>query len=799
MDYQEKRKQALWSEISYLNKWDDEADQSEQALKRQRRETGERLVREKKQQSWKFRRELAKYDLEQVQIFGVAGGTPVQEVEPAKKAKCRSRHDRQLINEARKSIRERSQEEKSDTSRLQEIVDGTGCQLQKRLEKSMSEREKMMASYGMQQDSADYDVMKYFYDIDLGILKDYSSNDYKKRKVHIQYMTDQLMKQNVDADYFEPENLKEHGWEVQALIMRYKAFRKVYADPINKPYFDKLSNMEKQLIQTRILDMADLYENVFRYQCRSLGVNADNGQFVKNDAELEAGPEELKAVHSFKERIQNRNEQTRQIMLDNYEELLDRSKILKANQEAKKKDIETGGLTELQGTGLTGYLAGYGPEELHKIRTLFLDNEEEYKANRPLLSLMEQEFFRVMDARGDYARKALGNTHAPEDVHRKGESWTEAEKEFVKLLSRDPDAIAMKTRIITNRLEALKEAMEAIAHGKKPKSRSARKVLSEFRQKLDDRNEAVLAQIDETTAGWAERRLKPIEKEEWKIHERYDGTRDLAEYDDYLTGKDGFEYTGQLQRIGLRPMLEAEREAGRFQDMNHVVRTRAGVVKGLNVSRMIPNVEILTVTAGLSVEQGREMLSKLAAGDGTEEMDRGVAEGLMEYKNAIYRHLKGMEAKYGKMLTQLHPEDVLRRINVHQFIMDGRLLQDMVQLIDDNKTGIQLFTEDAGNENYAADKEYKELANYYFDAVFAINTYIQMHGQCKPDQNPGEGIIASNRSTVDMLLEKARKTEKNVHQGPALRSSQVPYYAQSVRERYQNDQHPLKNQLYGRW
>ena len=246
-------------------------------------------------------------------------------------------------------------------------------------------------------------------------------------------------------------------------------------------------------------------------------------------------------------------------------------------------------------------------------------------------------------------------------------------------------------------------------------------------------------------------------------------------------------------------MLKADVDAGTIKPLTHCIETSKGKIAGLNLGRMVPNVEVLTVTAGISAEQAREMMRKMAAGEAgpeaTLEKDTVTSEGLMEYKNAVYKHIKGLEKKYGKMLTQLHPEDVLRRINIHEFAMEARLVQDMVNLTDNNGTGIQLFTEDEQDENYKTDMDYKALAAYYFNAIGAINSYVQFHLAYNPDPQ----IAAYQNDDMIRQMELARQYEDGVNEGPALRSSQMPYYVQSVRQRYQNNPHLLKRQGYGRW
>ncbi len=793
MDFQQRKKQAIKSEFTRLNKWDDESDMT---VKQQRMETAERMVRQKEQQNSAFRKELANYDFDQVRVFETAAGEPVQEITPAKKAKCRNRQDRKMGSNARDAIKKRSEAEGTRTELLQERVDGASYQIQRSIEKRIVDLEGNMVPHREVQDRPDYAVMKYFSGMSDDLVEDYRSDDYQKRKKYLRWMTDDLMGENVRADYFTPELLAQSGGPVYTKVMRFKVFKEAYADPINKPYFDGLSSMEKQLIKVRILDMADLYEKVLRFQCRCCGVDMDNGQFLKDDTELAAGPEELEAVHSFKEKIEYRNEQTRAIMAASYmAELTKEEETLEEQQQERKESIEQGQEQELKGTGLTGFLVGYNPNTMSEVRQLFVDNAENYEANKPLLDLMEQEFFRVTDAGSEYMRRTRAIDDIRSNVDPTGNYGTVAEKAFIKFFISESEKIALKQTVITNRLNALKEGMKAIVKGRKPEDASVKKVIKEFQQKLGGRDQALQTQIDNATAGWAQRRLEAVEDAQWKAHEHYDGTQSLKTYYNYLIGQEQKQYTRQLDTTyGVDNALDEDVAAGRLKPLAHFVQTRGGAITGLTLNRMGGNMQVLAAITGKSEEQAKSMMRKMATGEegeeGSEEKDRITEEGLREYKSTMYQYLKNIEAKYGKMLTQLHPEDVLRKINIHDFGMEARPIQDMVNLIDDNKTGIQLF-----DDNNPADADYKALAIYYFRAITAINMYVQSHvaGGSDPD------MVEFQISSLTKQMDDARQAEDGVHEGPALKSSQMPYYAQSVRQRYQNSSDPLGRQGFGRW
>lgn len=798
--YKQTKKQAMKSEFTRMNKWDEQDEQDEQVLKRQRMEMADSIIREKEQQSKAFRKSLAKYDFVQVSVFGTAAGEPVQELVPAKKAKCRSCQNIYRGNKAKKAIRERSEADRTKTERLQKTVDGISYQLQQSIESRNADLERRMEPYPEMQGRRDYDVMKYFSNRLNGVVENYGSNDYERRKIYLQPMTDELLGYNIRAENFTPDYLAKYGGQMYTKVMRFQAFKKVYEDPINREYFDGLSDMEKQLIQVRILDMADLYENVLRFQCRSLGVDMDNGKFLKADTELTERPEELAAVHEFKEEIEHRNERTREIMIAGYGEQLEKEqqKVENLNQR-RKVEIENAEDDTLKGTGLTGLMIGYAPSNINDIRKMFVDHPEQYEANKPLLDLMEQEFFRVTDAGSEYTRMTMANNNLQLETTATRLNGTKAEQEGIGFIEAQAGQMTLKNTIITNRLNALQEGMRMIIKGEQPKQKSVANVIEEFRQKLEGREEAVQAQIDEATAGWAQRSLGEIDNPEFREYDRYDG-KELGEYVPHLAGYGKDQYIDQLNKLGLWDMINENVEKHRIEPVEHAIETRAGEIDGLCINRIIPNAQILTVTAGLSVEQAGSMVYKLAKGkkgeEGSKKKDRIVKAGLREYKDALYRHLKMLEAKYGKMLTQLHPEDVLRRVNIHEWGLDGSLTQDMVQLIYNNKTGIRLFTEDKKNKDYKKDMEYKALAEYFVHAFNAVNGYAQEFALY---DKPEKKVPIADKEDLLKEMELARKYENEVQAGPALKASQMPYYAQSVRQRYRNSEWEMRREGYGRW
>lgn len=787
MDYLQRKKEATKSEFGRLNQWDETTGLSVEQL---RRETANREISKATQKNKQLKKSIDNMGFENIKIFDVAEGEPVQELAPAKKAKCRNRQQRRLSHIAQQDVKALSDQNGTSSERVQKQVDGNSCQIHRGIATEYGMQELKLNHYSDMEGQPQFEVMKRFYTMSPQFADDYATGQYEKREKYLGWMTEGLLKQDITAECFTPDYLAEWGGTIYTIVMRFKAFRAVYDDPVNKPYFDNLPEVQKKLIQIRILDMAKLYEDALRLQCRSRGVRMDDGEYLSDDAQLAPTEDEKLAASSFKERIEQRNRLTREALVEGYEAEVQASNAeLEELHAERKESIEHGEEQNLKGTGLTGFLVGYSPETLNEIRTLFAEEQQEtYERNKPLLDLMEQEFFHVLDASTDYTRRNKALDDANYNISQ-GNYDTNVKKILGRMVVVEFERNGLKQDVFTNRLNALREAMKSVAKSREPDNPVVKAVLTEFREKLAAKTPALQKQIDEATAGWADMQLGELQDEDWKAHERYTGEQPLAGYLQYLSGFDKHMYTEQLdQKIGLDAKLRQHVEAGEIKPVMHFVQTSRGEIRGLNVSRMSGNMQILTVTGNMTAQQAEQTLVKLATGEtgegATAEKDQAVEQGLREYKNAIYSHLKRMETKYGKLLTQLHPEDVMRRINIHETAMDMQLMQDMVNLTDNNSTGLQLF-----DDTNAADVEYKALASYYFNALSALNVYVQQHQMYVED---GAQMLLEQ-------MEKARELEGGVKEGPALKASQMPYYVQSIRGRYTPGEFGLRNEGYGRW
>ena len=169
--------------------------------------------------------------------------------------------------------------------------------------------------------------------------------------------------------------------------------------------------------------------------------------------------------------------------------------------------------------------------------------------------------------------------------------------------------------------------------------------------------------------------------------------------------------------------------------------------------------------------------------------DQKFLVGFAQLKGLYLNQLRNIKNKYGTYITQMHPEDFLNKVGL-SFYDDFSLLQDMVQLMDEDKRcKSNLFD----YENNADDKEYKQLADYYFNAYNILTNYI---GTDLNMENP-----EFNPQFVDILEElpysDAAKAMEGQNGGPGFNEKEYAGYMKRMQKRFKKEK--KTNRLFGRF
>ena len=250
-------------------------------------------------------------------------------------------------------------------------------------------------------------------------------------------------------------------------------------------------------------------------------------------------------------------------------------------------------------------------------------------------------------------------------------------------------------------------------------------------------------------------------KNDWKKHQALylPGTEDLG---DKLFEKIPFEIaTANVQNASGTVTTRGLVVSRLFETM------RQGAAEGMSGDELIELLYHLVPKRRVEVE-------KISV----EKADADFDIAMVRVKKLFYRHLKRLEATYGRLLSQMHPEDVIRIVGASRLRSDFSLVQDLTQLIKD---GQRYF--DPENEQ---DKEFLKLSDYY-NCIISGGFSMAYGGNGIEGYVPGQPMFGKNFCTE--YFQKGIKvfnfaTAKDVG-GPSLSAKEQKAYIEDLHKRSQ--------------
>ncbi len=170
---------------------------------------------------------------------------------------------------------------------------------------------------------------------------------------------------------------------------------------------------------------------------------------------------------------------------------------------------------------------------------------------------------------------------------------------------------------------------------------------------------------------------------------------------------------------------------------------------------------------------------QIAAGD--EQFDRG----MHKLKDVYYKQLKRIEATYGTLPTQMHPEDFLSQVGPEFF--EQNINQDWMIFRDKGRKYL-----DPKNKQ---DQEFERLLNYYTKAQFQLFGYGLANGALT-----GYGDPEATPSDQDIMMPEgilASEADEAGIGGPRMSGRQARKYKKGLRERAKGTS--LAHKLFGRF
>lgn len=471
------QKEQMREHLTMLQNWDLAEDQT---LEQRRTEHRNLLITQQKERNERLRNE-AKDRLGTANATKTAEGNPVQMQMPANKTFKQRREDKRLD----KLAKEKTPVADHASVRMYEALKDNKTRQNNSLN-LMSEEQKEQAS----QAKVDVRVLRNFVygyrtdrkgkpasqrdearkNADKKFLDDYCSRDVERRRPHLNRMLEQVLRIQLTESMMTPEYLEDHLGEVQAQIGKMVYFENVYKDPVNKPYFDALPQLTKDLIEHRVLARYASLGLVMTHICAMKGVDSDHLSYmthIRDQSQLEVFSSllqvEKEALHNDLNRTAQEEEAAVQRELDRRMELakakeMETAEKMKAEAETMKDDI--GGL------GLTSFVTGYSFDELAKYRTMIEEHHLEYVKNPQLIDALYQGMHHGIDALGDVTLRIKAAQEVMDEVNKNLNQTTATDRVIFQAAGKEQEKAAAEADLLRERLTSHADALLALLRGK---------------------------------------------------------------------------------------------------------------------------------------------------------------------------------------------------------------------------------------------------------------------------------------------------------------------------------------------
>ena len=483
-----KEQETTREHLTQLQNWDVAEGQT---LEERRAMKANELIQQNKEMNLALKTQVKK-ELPPVQAQQAAAGVPVQVQVPAdqtwkekraEKKRIKEAKDKQPLADAVSAHMMQSLRTSSSCQNNSLAMRPKGTDVDVRVLRSFVKgyRKKWTGSPATEQDEKNKEEDRKFID-------DYCSKDLERRKPHLERIVNELINETFNEDLLTVEYLEHHAGEVKNKISRGIYFENIYKDPINKPYFDSLPQLKKDLIQHRIFDNYANFGMLFTSRCNMKGVDSDkvmynNSLTERHQRDFADTAEQMTAItregrarakEAEKEAVQR---EVKKRMDKKKEELMGHARMLKADAEKTAAQFDRAGLN------LTSYVTNYSFDTLRDARKMIEDHPKEYKANKQIVDRLYHELYQAVDAFGDLnmnsmaAQKIIDDIREPLDY--KWDKAHVAERLIVDDLVVIQENGQTESAEVFNQIMSYQDALLALLRGKEF-TESAKFVLRRF-------------------------------------------------------------------------------------------------------------------------------------------------------------------------------------------------------------------------------------------------------------------------------------------------------------------------------
>lgn len=316
---------------------------------------------------------------------------------------------------------------------------------------------------------------------DRKFLEDYVSGDQERRRPHLERITKEMIELPLTKEMFSTEYMTSHFAELKEMGDRMVYFENLQKE--NPAFFDQLPQVQKDIL-SRTEPLFLSFVRALTMRSNAQGFDPNSGDiYVKEDAPvIQMGLDNQDfAVNIYKESFDQFRADCDEAFAQEADRIIAAQEIeLQAGNDEMVQQIkkEAGDMADIE---FSENVTFYQYDDLNKYRKMIKDHPEQYAANRQLLDLIYQEYYRYLDTSGSlvYKGRAIqGGIDGLNSFHA-----TKLDKAVVKALSKKEDAIAEQKSLLDYRGNSLAELMRHLLRNK-PLSEASAPILEEFRQKI---------------------------------------------------------------------------------------------------------------------------------------------------------------------------------------------------------------------------------------------------------------------------------------------------------------------------
>ena len=463
--------------LRQLQTWDD--PQAEGALEQRRHDHARFLIERQRQYTQILNAQLQE-ELPPAYVNDFAAGEPQQLQAPAQET-YKQRRERRRQERIAKShhqcadgdsyrmledVKTKLQEQRNSIRTLpREIEEQIGHQVDRRV------LQIYVHGYKAKRNGRAVDAQNERYQReDHQFIEDYASLDLERRKPHLDRIVEQVLAIRYTPDMLSMQYLTEHPGEMKQKADQYVYFQNVYNDPVNRPYFDALPELTRQLLEKQVLDRSALLGSTLGSAFGAKAVYLDLEEFYARETSV-ASIRQFDNIYNGLMQDVNMNydlteNQIHTELRHEAERMVEAQKagLLQESDELKtNQEVIDAGLGE---TDLTAFATLYSLEDVTNYRKKIEEHPEQYAQTRQLVDELYQGLYRAVDARGDITLRLVSIQNAIEQ-QREGHARLNATQRMLEqMLVKLQEETLPNQNAINGQIATYADALEHVLRAK---------------------------------------------------------------------------------------------------------------------------------------------------------------------------------------------------------------------------------------------------------------------------------------------------------------------------------------------